>query len=176
MTDPRKLRVSLGTLCPVHFVASERLLPEPRELCPSPHAKSAAADRVNRQWFGILAAVVVLYTTLPGDPALLPLLASCASVVPQAAMDAIEWTTLNLREWRYAVALTMLDAEARLISSVEEGRGSADTSNFRIDSDSEDDAALPPASSSRPGLGGNGYTNNADVARCDLAPGAVRAL
>lgn len=170
------MRLSLGPLRSVHIVARERLFPEVRELPPSPHTKGAAADMAQRQWFGILAAVVVLYTTLPGDPALLPLLASCASVVPQAVIDAIEWATLNLREWRHAVSLTMPDAEARLISRAEEGHGSADTLNFRIDSDSEDDVVAPHASSSRPGPGEHGYPNNADVARRDLTPGALRAL
>jgi hypothetical protein len=140
-----------------------------------PNVKSATADIPQRRWSGILVAMIVLYLTLPKDPSLLPLLASCASVIPKAAMDAIEQTKLILSEWKHGTSLSMPDARARLMSSVEEGRGSANNPDFRIGSESEDDTDLPNGSSSHTVSGGNRCPSNADAARRDIAPGALRA-
>ncbi|GAB7327918.1 hypothetical protein MBLNU13_g11696t1 [Cladosporium sp. NU13] len=78
--------------------------------------------------------------------------------------------------WKTGTSLSTPDARARLMSNVEEGRGSADNSDFRIDSESEDDTQLSSGSSSGTVPVGNRHPNNADVARRDLAPGAARPL
>jgi hypothetical protein len=95
--------------------------------------------------------------------------------MPKAVMDAIEQTKLILMEWKHGTPLSMPDARARLMSNIEEGRGSADNSDFRIGSESEDDTDLPNGSSAQSIPGGNRYLSNADAARRDIAPGALRA-
>jgi hypothetical protein len=123
--------------------------------------------------------MIVLYLTLPKDPALLPLLASCASVVPKAMMDAIGQMNLGLdglESWRHGTPLPVSDARARLILRAEEGRGSVDNSDFRIDSDTEDDTDLPNEFSSHIVPGTNDCVNNADAARRHHTPGVPPAL
>ena len=159
-------------------MARARLLFEVRWLHTSPNAKTATADILRRPWIGIgiLAAMIVLYLIMPKDPSLLPLLASCASVIPKAAMDATERIKLIIMEWRHGTSLSTSDARARLMSNVEEGRGSADNSDFRIDSESEDDTDLQGGSSPRIAPGANRHPNNAGAARRDFAPGAADPL
>ena len=163
------------TLRASHTLASKRLLLKVRVLRTSPYASSLIADKIERQWVGILAAVIVLYLTLPGDATLLPLLVSCASVIPQAAMDGIDWARSKFMEWRRTMSLPTSDTRAGLMSSVEEGHGSNDSSNLRINpaSDAHRDESSEVSSQNRQGE--REAPNNAYIARRAFMPGASYA-
>lgn len=72
-------------------------------------------------WAMIVFAFLFLYYLAAGDAALLPLMASFASVMPQAGIQGFNWADQMYRSWRREVAASERNALATTDIRVENG-------------------------------------------------------
>lgn len=119
----QKLDHGLAYICFCQSVYNRQLLPQVSSL-PKCHCKTSCLTDVimNRYWAVIIIAFFFLSCAAAGDAAILPLMASFASVMPQATIQGFEWANRVYRRWRREIAESERSSFAIADACVEKGR------------------------------------------------------